>query len=87
VINASKLLDELKKIQASAGNENSSDNNLEDMRMSIRKNTELQDLFKEGDHSSCKVFSLQINVAKEIYSDFKKNKFLDSRLLAILENT
>mmetsp|Transcript_57205 Transcript_57205/g.48306 ORF Transcript_57205/g.48306 Transcript_57205/m.48306 type:complete len:129 (-) Transcript_57205:1188-1574(-) len=57
------------------------------MRKSIKNSKGLQDLFKEGDDSLCKVFRLQISTAVEVYSDFKKNKFLDTRLLAILENT
>lgn len=59
----------------------------DDLRKSIKNQKGLQDLFQKDDESECKVFRLPISAAIEVYSDFRKNKFLDARLLAILENT
>lgn len=85
VVNKSKMTEELQSVNASA--ESNKKEDLEEMRQSIRGTKGLQELFKEGDNTVCKVFTLHINTAKEIFSDFRKNKFLDARLLAILENT
>lgn len=87
VINATKMHEELKSLHASLSQGNEASNEADQFRASVRTNKKLIDLFSENDNSTCKVFSLQINTAKVVYSDFKKNKFLDSRLLAILENT
>lgn len=79
--------EELKSLNASSSQDNEVSGEMDQFRVSVRTNKKLIDLFSETDNSTCKVFSLQINTAKVVYSDFKKNKFLDSRLLAILENT
>jgi len=62
VINAQSLLTKLQGINAA----NSIPKEVENLRMSIKNQKGLQDLFQKDDESECKVFRLSINAAVEI---------------------
>jgi len=63
VLNAQSLLTKLQGINAA---NSIPKEEVENLRMSIKNQKGLQDLFKKDDESECKVFRLSINAAVEI---------------------